>query len=72
MLLALSFCTCVFCVAGLLLVSSDIRSPFWGRRHFKFGCIYVSGPIQAVVFYLRVFVLVRVFSDFASLRGVLP
>ena len=51
---------------------------------FSSCCIYVSGLIQAVVFYLRVVVLcsvvfsvfggllVRVFSGFASLRRVIP
>ena len=80
----LFLCLC-FCATGLQLVSSVIRSPFWGSGVFSSCCIYVSGLMQAVVLYLRVVVLcsvvfsvfggllVRVFSGFASLlRGVIP
>ena len=67
---------------SLVLVSSDPL--FGGSGVFISCCIYVFGLIQAVLFYLRVAVLcsvilacsggllVRVFSRFASLCGVIP
>ena len=65
-----------------VLVSSDPL--LGGSGVFSSCCIYVTGLLQAVVFYLRVVVLcyvvlacsggllVRVFSGFASLSGVIP
>ena len=67
-LLALFVLVC-FCVAGLQLVSSVIRSPFWGLRCFRSCCIYVSDLIQAVVFYLRVVVLCSVVFSMNGFGG---
>ena len=61
---------------GYGLVSIVFRTPSWGSGVFSSCCIYVTGLIQAVLFYLRVVVLcsvgvacsggllVRVFSGF--------
>ena len=57
--LALFVLVC-FCVAGIQFLVSSGPPPFGGSGVFRSCCIYASGLIQAVVFYLRVVVLCSV------------
>ena len=77
-----SFCTCVFlCSETTVWVLVSSGPLLGGSSVVSSCCIYVTGLIQAVVFYLRVVMLcsvvlacsglVRVFSGFASLSGVI-
>ena len=56
-----SFCACVFYVVGTTVWFYIIfRAPSWGSGVLSHVCIYVTGLIQAVLFYLRVVVLCSV------------
>ena len=56
----LFLCMCALCSGNTVWFYIIFRAPSWGSGVLSHVCIYVTGLIQAVLFYLRVVVLCSV------------